>query len=414
MLSELNECSIKEQKPKIEEMNALVKKMNVEEFKSIYKIDMLNKIDAMIEEKKLTWENAIILLKQIGYYKTLNDVYKARFDRSLLIERIKKKVIEEWKKNDEKEEKLVVDLCECFILLIRYIDNIPTEVDPTCLPCILKTASNKEESEKAQHEVEMALLALTKIYDSEEEELHINPIKEIIKQHQRKRYLTHLGYQSAWELISERAHWRQRNDKAILNELNFISEAVKELEELSMHVDWEKIEESGNKTKEECVIRKWVNMLYIYFFQYKLWNKEHGKAIDCLSKICKAARERNKSIIIGCIQTFEEMTRVPSVNVEALIRCGSVNFAIGEIQKFSFYDNVIRTCLEYIASIKCLLLESLKENREMKRTLIRETFEMFEEEGFEDMTMSIYYGTFIHYRKSYEREELQHLIFDTR
>ncbi|KAH7819689.1 uncharacterized protein MONOS_17934 [Monocercomonoides exilis] len=65
---------------------------------------------------------------------------------------------EEKKEKEKRNEKLLVDLCECYLFLSCGFTH---ELLSVCSPCLLKAASVKEESEENQKDVEMALLALS-------------------------------------------------------------------------------------------------------------------------------------------------------------------------------------------------------------------------------------------------------------
>ncbi|KAH7814792.1 uncharacterized protein MONOS_18398 [Monocercomonoides exilis] len=86
-------------------------------------------------------------------------------------------MIEEDKKKEEKNEKLLVDVCECYLTL-DY--DLSSELLSICVSCLLKAASKKEESEETRKEVEMALLALNSIgrYEYFAQELYLNEIKK--------------------------------------------------------------------------------------------------------------------------------------------------------------------------------------------------------------------------------------------
>eukprot|EP00770_Monocercomonoides_exilis_P014393 MONOS_14339.1-p1 / transcript=MONOS_14339.1 / gene=MONOS_14339 / organism=Monocercomonoides_exilis_PA203 / gene_product=unspecified product / transcript_product=unspecified product / location=Mono_scaffold00984:20000-20750(-) / protein_length=210 / sequence_SO=supercontig / SO=protein_coding / is_pseudo=false len=150
-----------EQKQKIEEMNEIVDEMDEEEFESIFAKDLYNKMSKMIEEKTLSWGNTILLLKHVGYCNELKCLSCYDFDYTLLSERMKEMIIDEnEKKKEEKNEKFLTDLCECYALLIYQFS---CELLSIIVPCLLKAASKKEGNEETQKEVKMALLALSNI-----------------------------------------------------------------------------------------------------------------------------------------------------------------------------------------------------------------------------------------------------------
>ncbi|KAH7816053.1 uncharacterized protein MONOS_2562 [Monocercomonoides exilis] len=157
----LEDCIENEQKQIIDEMNGLMDEMDDEEFDSLFTKETFDALDKMIEEKKLTMENAILLMKHKGYCKILKNLWNNSYDFSLLSLRIEKMIFEEDKKKEEKDEKLLIDLCECYVMMYQH--SIPYKLLQICVPCLVKAASNNEENEKTKEEVEMALLALSNI-----------------------------------------------------------------------------------------------------------------------------------------------------------------------------------------------------------------------------------------------------------
>ncbi|KAH7831152.1 uncharacterized protein MONOS_18536 [Monocercomonoides exilis] len=149
-------------------------------------------------------------------------------------------IIDENEKKEEKNEKFLIDLCECYLLLHTFF--LPNELLPICISCLLKAASSKEKNEETQKEVEMALLSLRKInsWDKANEELYLNEIKRIIQHHQEHRNLSHLAYQSAWEFFIYKLNEYKCLEVVIVDDLHFKREESKELEKLSKNVDWKK------------------------------------------------------------------------------------------------------------------------------------------------------------------------------
>ncbi|KAH7823428.1 uncharacterized protein MONOS_18628 [Monocercomonoides exilis] len=139
-------------------MNEIVEYMDREEFKSIFTTELFNKMDKMIEEEKITMENAIGLLKHLGYYEVLLSLWNSAFHSSLLCERFEKMIVDEDEKNEEKNENLLIDSCECYLLLGN---SFSFETLSICVPCLLKAALKKKEDEETKTEVEMALLGFS-------------------------------------------------------------------------------------------------------------------------------------------------------------------------------------------------------------------------------------------------------------
>ncbi|KAH7818897.1 uncharacterized protein MONOS_1729 [Monocercomonoides exilis] len=161
LFSQLGSNSADEQKQKIEEMISIVDEMNEREFRSVFTMELFNEMDKMIEERKLSMGNAFVLLKHIGYLKVLKDIWIDRFDNSPLSVRFEEMIVDEnEKKKEEKDEKLLTDLCECFLALSNYSSS---KLHSIYVPCLLKVAQKKEKSVETQKEVELALLALSNI-----------------------------------------------------------------------------------------------------------------------------------------------------------------------------------------------------------------------------------------------------------
>ncbi|KAH7818841.1 uncharacterized protein MONOS_12323 [Monocercomonoides exilis] len=258
------------QKQKIEEMNGLIDEMDEEEFESIFTIGQLNKIDKMIKERNISMENAILLLKHVGYCKELKHISFYSFNYSSLSERMREMIIDEnEKKKEEKNEKFLLDLCECYALLSYRCSY---ELLSIAVPCLLKVALKKDETEEAQKEVEMALLALGKIgYRENKRELHLNEIKEIVYYHQEHQNLTRLAYQSAWQFLIKRFTKDRNLEDMIVNELHFGREATKALEDLSKSVDWKRKEERGKEAKEVLVIERCITSIKGQSQRYLQW-----------------------------------------------------------------------------------------------------------------------------------------------
>ncbi|KAH7822414.1 uncharacterized protein MONOS_12577 [Monocercomonoides exilis] len=159
LFDKLEHCDEDEQRQKIEEMNEMINEMDEEEFEYVFTTELFNKIHEMIEDKKISLENAILLLKYIGYYKVLKGIRINGFNESSLEEKFKEIIYDENEKKDEdKNEIIFVDICECYFMLNNQFSS---DMYPICAPCLLNVASSKEKKEEAQKKVEVALLALS-------------------------------------------------------------------------------------------------------------------------------------------------------------------------------------------------------------------------------------------------------------
>ncbi|KAH7819014.1 uncharacterized protein MONOS_13272 [Monocercomonoides exilis] len=286
LLHELEHRTEDEKKQKIEEMNGLIDEMEKKEFKSVFTEELFDKIHQMIEKKTLSLESAILLLKHVGYYRELKIIYLESFDDSLLSDSMKEMIIDENEKTkDEKDEMLLIELCECFAWLNE--DFISKELFSVIMPRLLKVALKKEENEETQKEVEMALLALNHIskFCEIKQELYLNGITEIIKYHQEHHNLTQLSYQSAWQFLINRFYNDKSLEEVIVNELHFAREATRELEELTRCIDWKKKEEE-NERIEVSILRRWLNVIDNYFSSCELWKEEIAGLLYSFVQAC--------------------------------------------------------------------------------------------------------------------------------
>ncbi|KAH7828152.1 uncharacterized protein MONOS_18581 [Monocercomonoides exilis] len=196
-LYELEHCTEIEQKQKIEEMNELMCIMNEREFLYIFSEELFNKIDKMIERKKLPLCNSILLLKRIDLCMASGCISIIDFSSYSLSERLERMIIKSAKKKGLKSKKFLADLCECYLLLNEIFSS---ELLSICVPCLLKVALNKERNEKVQKEVEMALFILSCINKDDffEKQHYLNEIKVIILYHQKHQNLTRIAFESAW------------------------------------------------------------------------------------------------------------------------------------------------------------------------------------------------------------------------
>ncbi|KAH7831077.1 uncharacterized protein MONOS_12109 [Monocercomonoides exilis] len=110
-------------------------------------------------------------------------------------------------------------------------------------------------------------MALSRICPSEiiRKELYFYEIKEIILYHQKHINLTQLAYQSAWKFLIGMLRKDGSLEEVIVNELHFVREAKRELEELSKSVDWKKKGKERRKANQVATIGRWIDLLKYYF-----------------------------------------------------------------------------------------------------------------------------------------------------
>ncbi|KAH7822732.1 uncharacterized protein MONOS_17640 [Monocercomonoides exilis] len=416
LFSELENCSEMEQKQKIEEMNELMNEMNKVEICSVFTNGQLDRLNKMIEERKISLENAIPLLKHMGYCKAMKDFLGTSLCKSSLQERFEKMIVEEKKK---KNEKLLVDLCECYISLYESLREALFSI---CVPCLLKVALNKEESEENQKEVEMALLAMSNIkaYHRVGNGLYLNEMTEILKYHQKNHYLTRLAYQSAWVFLISRWTYDKFLNSNVLNELHFVGEATRELEELMKCADWkrkEEEEERGKETKEELLLLRWLVIIDFYSQKVQIHGEEFVKLTRCIIDLCRAAKGNCREIYRKCYSFFyyyifraESFYYSLCEEVADLIleemHGPTIDNEVTTLNIDAFYDflRVLRGKREKKNSLTSFILfawnwlngkakeEIEKENQ--KVMLYRELCEKMEEEGYEDLIVSFYKSVF--------------------
>ncbi|KAH7824976.1 uncharacterized protein MONOS_18611 [Monocercomonoides exilis] len=306
-----------EQKQKIEEMNELMDNMTMKEFSSILKIENLDRIIELIDLNTLPMENAFLLLKNMGYWKVSTETWIYDLSVSILFKRFERMIAKEGKKKEGKNEKLLIGLCQCYILLIKDASN---ELIPIIVPCLLNAALKKEESDEAQKEEEITLLALgnfsrlVKI----EKELYLNEIKEIIKNHQKHHNLTRLAYQSAWEFLIGRLPDNSLED-VIANELHFAREAARELEESSSCMDWKNEdafeEKRISESKKEYHTLKWLSAIDHFFSFCELWNEELSILIGRVSRIFRVTKDNGHHFSEHAIQCLYSAIENSAVGV---------------------------------------------------------------------------------------------------
>ncbi|KAH7818428.1 uncharacterized protein MONOS_18016 [Monocercomonoides exilis] len=392
LFSQLSYSSDDEQREKIEEMNEVMGKMNKEEFMSVFTKDLSNRMKEMTDEKILSMENAILLLKHVGYCQTLKCFYDFAFKDSFLSDRFQEMIIEEKMMKEEKDEKLLVDLCECYLLLNRWPSS---EMSSIIVPCLLKVALKREESEESQKEVEMALLALSNFWsDKVPKELWINEFKEIFQYHKEHHNLTRIAYQSAWKFFLSRTHFDHSLEHVIVNEVHFEREAIRELEELAKWMNWKKKEEEMSKkeSKEVLIIGRWLCALGIFFRLFRFWKEEFAELIGSVANVCRTARENYKEISNWCIFVFEAAAGSRDATIEDLLESGAIDAIFEEIHKPTMDDRITNKILNFFMSISRKAKEKKRDEMEevKRKEAKRKVFEMMEEEGIEDDVIGRY------------------------
>ncbi|KAH7817390.1 uncharacterized protein MONOS_10613 [Monocercomonoides exilis] len=303
-------------------------------------------------------------------------------------------IAEEENKKDEKNEKLLVDLCEYYLLL----DNrSSSELILICVPCLVKAASNKENSEEVQKEVEIALLALSfvGIWKKIDRELYLNEITEIIKYHQKHRNLTHLAYLLAWQFLVSRFCCERSLEYVITYELHFAREATRELNELIKCVDWkrkqeEKEEKEEKEAKDILALMGWFEPLEYFLDPYKIGDKEFVGLVGSIVQVLRATKENNGDA--NCVYTYflRKIVENGAVKADDLLKSGTVDIALEELQQATLNNETVLHCLLFLLNLSWRLEKKEKDEKEetKRKEMKRKALEKTEEEGFEDIIES--------------------------
>ncbi|KAH7819199.1 uncharacterized protein MONOS_17967 [Monocercomonoides exilis] len=293
-------------------------------------------------------------------------------------------IIEEEQKNEGKNEKLLVDLCECYVFMQGLNSR---RLHSTCMQCLLKVALNKEENEKTQKEVEMALFELSHInrYCFIKQELYVSEIKEIVK--------------------------RLCNDNSlagvIVNKLHFVREAARELEELTRCIDWKRKEgiNGMKESKEELILIRWMYTLDIFLSLCKVCNEEYNGLINCVVQAFRAAKDKHGETCNQCIKPLRRAAENRAVKVDALLDEGAIDLISGEMKQSTLNDVFIMHCfLIYMNVSKRLKEKNKDEMEEMKRKATKRViYEKMEKEGYEDEIIS-FHETFDNFYASHDAE----------
>ncbi|KAH7827546.1 uncharacterized protein MONOS_17328 [Monocercomonoides exilis] len=392
LFDELGHCTEIEQKQKIKKMNRLIDEMDKKELRFTFTLEYFETIDKMIEEKKLTFDNAILLMKHIGYWIALINMTVYGFFTSSLCKRIQEMIIIEEKLKEGKNESLLVDLCECYLLIN---DVKSSELLSICVPCLMKVALRKEDSKDIQEEVEMALISINNIneYKFIEKELFLSNVTEIFQNYQEHRNLTRLAYQSAWQFLVFRLWCHGNLRDVIVNELHFAREATRELEELIECVDWKRKEDEMSKeeAKAASIAKRWLATLAFFFQSFILMNEEFILLICRIVEVFRVAKDNCREICNRCIDSVIYAAGNRAMKVEYLLKSGAVDIILKEMQHQTLNANMgYNYCLFFYFVLRRLKEEEKEEIVKVKRNAARmETFGKMEEEGYEDCIIGL-------------------------
>ncbi|KAH7825124.1 uncharacterized protein MONOS_18612 [Monocercomonoides exilis] len=260
----------------------------------------------------------------------------------------------------------------------------------------------------------MALLALSCIdrYEKIKKELYLNEITGIIKYHQERHNLRRLAYQSAWMFLINRLLYEESLEEVIMNELCFVEEARRELEELSRNVDWKREKEENEtrrkETKEEVVLLRWIRILNCCFFDCQLHNEEFSGLINNIVQLYRASRDNYRDISEKCIYLLRIAVENFNVKIDEILKGRAVDAILEEIQQRTIDDGMAFDGMTFFFIFSLRLKEEGEEcekDKEERKVLKRKLFEKMEEEGREDRITS-FQGILVFLQKKYHNELL--------
>ncbi|KAH7823466.1 uncharacterized protein MONOS_17606 [Monocercomonoides exilis] len=424
-------------------MNKLFEEMDCKEIHSEITSAVSFEISKMINEQKISLESAVSLLKQIGYRNLLKNIYIEKFASSLVNPVLTTMILNEIKRKEANNEKLLVDLCECYLGLQHYY-FIEENVLSTCISCLLKEALNKDESMKTQKEVEMALLSLSGIDASTKikRKHYFEEITEIIEYHQEHHNLTHLAYQSAWMFLIDRLICEKEFGGTVVNKLHFAREAVKELDYLKGCVDWKKREKSFIKAKEMWIIQRWNAVLRKCFNYLQFYDGVDATFVACIINVCEAAKKKYIDMFYEYLSLLKRMDNIKSM--DCLLRGGAVDYFLVNIFQSTFDRELTKFSLNFFSILSKRLNKKKKnendqsrfgefvkivsfawnllsgnsekgsENAKRELAIKMTIFEKLEEEGFEDAILS-FNGSFLElkFNKNMLTNPSEYIVYDS-
>ncbi|KAH7819357.1 uncharacterized protein MONOS_9239 [Monocercomonoides exilis] len=300
-------------------------------------------------------------------------------------------IIDENEKKKGKNEKLLVGLCESYLPLAECSYEMPKSLLSSCVRCLLTVALDKDENDQTKKEVEMALLALSCIdaLFKVKKDLYLNEMKEIMKHHQEHRHLTRAACQFAWRFLIFRYQKKDALEEILVNELNFIGEAAREVEELVKCVDWkrEKEENEGkreeNKEKEKekemkkkrremkkdiCTIKEWSKTIEKFFNICYSHDEECSRLISSLTHCFQAAKKQFIDIANVNVRIFNEIAANHSEgNVKELMENNVYEQVLRELQRNTINLDYFENCVVFVSIVKNRICEEEEEERERER-----------------------------------------------
>ncbi|KAH7816104.1 uncharacterized protein MONOS_18253 [Monocercomonoides exilis] len=232
-------------------------------------------------------------------------------------------------------------------------DYVAERLCDVCLTHLFKVALNKDESEETRKEVEMALLALSNVNpcDKLNKELYLSSITEIIKYYQQSSKLTRLAYQSAWNFLINRYQYERGLEEVVLNELNFVKEAEKELEELQRCVDWEKDESELREMEEVRVMQRWCKLVTDYIEMDSFNEETTCSLVACLVRLCRTAGDNRKNAGWLFLFPFQQILERNRNLLDVLLKEGAVDLMMEKMLQQTLKSEQIKYCTDFLCEL---------------------------------------------------------------
>ncbi|KAH7831737.1 uncharacterized protein MONOS_514 [Monocercomonoides exilis] len=346
MLFQLGNLRDAERRQKIREMAGLVGGMSKKELGMVSKKEVFDEIEKMVGEKKISFEEVVPLMKQIGCWRMLNDKKNPNFYSSALCKRFELAIGEEEKKTEGKNEKWLSELCEVFFSLHGH---------HYC---------------RSAKKAEYAFLALKfmRIYAWMEARICVDGLSGIIRRHEEHGNLTDVTCQTAWDLLVLQLKRKEAGlEDVIEGELHFAEETASELEELMGYVNWTEMEKEKEKKKRK--------------------KRKEGKCVGlvgCVVQLDRTTKFCEEDMFLNYIEKVEFLMRLESVLIAVLVGGGAVDIDL---------EGLSQPTLEYLATEHCLgfvskMLKKLRERTNSDEESTRRwACEKLESEGCEEMIL---------------------------
>eukprot|EP00770_Monocercomonoides_exilis_P000517 MONOS_514.1-p1 / transcript=MONOS_514.1 / gene=MONOS_514 / organism=Monocercomonoides_exilis_PA203 / gene_product=unspecified product / transcript_product=unspecified product / location=Mono_scaffold00008:119626-120946(+) / protein_length=346 / sequence_SO=supercontig / SO=protein_coding / is_pseudo=false len=305
MLFQLGNLRDAERRQKIREMAGLVGGMSKKELGMVSKKEVFDEIEKMVGEKKISFEEVVPLMKQIGCWRMLNDKKNPNFYSSALCKRFELAIGEEEKKTEGKNEKWLSELCEWM-----------------------------------------------------EARICVDGLSGIIRRHEEHGNLTDVTCQTAWDLLVLQLKRKEAGlEDVIEGELHFAEETASELEELMGYVNWTEMEKEKEKKKKEKKRRK----------ECRLCSKECVGLVGCVVQLDRTTKFCEEDMFLNYIEKVEFLMRLESVLIAVLVGGGAVDIDLEGLSQPTLEYLATEHCLGFVSKMLKKLRERTNSDEESTR-----------------------------------------------